>query len=854
MQNEEEIYVRPLAKGMGEAVARRTYFRKEDNENMLNVANRVALGNSLLCEPEEDSVSEYNKLRKYIAKGLMPTAGRHLQHGDENQPDRQIELFSNCSTAPTTFLLFYFLLNGSGVGRCYDTDLMIVDWKKSPKIIPVLSELHPDYKSRFLSLEQARFDYPDAEVFVVDDSREGWAKAVEYIENIAYSGELQNRILLIDCTQIRPEGTPIKGMQNKPAPGPIYLMDSFVEMGQIIKLAHLTNMSNNEMTLRIDHALAKCVVAGGSRRSARLSAVYWKDKFALKFIDIKKEGDLWSANNSILLDDGFWKSLRRGTKIAQKIARKMSMAAYYDDSGEPGAINAHLLNNNLENIEEMLNYANNGELIESNGIYSVEKYSQQLIKDLANIAYKKKNQFIVNPCVTGDTLVTTTEGDVRVDELINKPFKAVVDFNDYNCKTGFFLTGTKDVYLMETESGYKLKCTENHEILSFIGEEFNCEFHELKDLSVGDHVVLNNMTADNCEPEKIISIKYIGKEDVYDCTVDEIHAFSANGIIVHNCGEIPLHIMGGICVIGDVAPYHADSEDEIEDAVRAMVRFLMRVNKMPGLFQKEIHRTQRIGVSLTGVWEWIWSKYQLNFYDVIYTEKGEEVAAALRRFRDAAIDEAKKYAEFLGVNVPHTVLTQKPAGSNSKLWALSEGGHLPALKWYLRNVQFQSNDPLLQEYKEKGYPVVEQLESYKGMGIVGFPTEPEICKIMPEEKIVTAAEPSLEQHYDWLAFLEENWLGDEYGAQISYTAKYNPENLSYEEYHEMFFNNQERVRCCSVMPQIDATVYEYQPEQPISKEYFDQIQQNIIEDAEKEEIDVEHLKCTGGACPIDIIN
>ena len=53
-------------------------------------------------------------------------SGRHLQHGDTNQSERNMEVFTNCATAPASFILFYLLLNGSGVGRTYDNDMMIV--------------------------------------------------------------------------------------------------------------------------------------------------------------------------------------------------------------------------------------------------------------------------------------------------------------------------------------------------------------------------------------------------------------------------------------------------------------------------------------------------------------------------------------------------------------------------------------------------------------------------------------------------------------------------------------------------------------------------------------------------------
>ncbi len=39
-----------------------------------------------------------------------------------------------------------------------------------------------------------------------------------------------------------------------------------------------------------------------------------------------------------------------------------------------------------------------------------------------------------------------------------------------------------------------------------------------------------------------------GMETVYDVTVDDVHAFDANGLLVHNCGEQPLPAYGCCCL------------------------------------------------------------------------------------------------------------------------------------------------------------------------------------------------------------------------------------------------------------------------------------------------------------------
>ena len=110
---------RLLDPGMGVAVARRTVFRDDDGECFGRVADRVADGNMALLGRAltADERLERVRLRNAIATGALLTSGRHLQHGDANQPERNMEVFTNCATAITSFAKFYLLLNGSGVGQ-----------------------------------------------------------------------------------------------------------------------------------------------------------------------------------------------------------------------------------------------------------------------------------------------------------------------------------------------------------------------------------------------------------------------------------------------------------------------------------------------------------------------------------------------------------------------------------------------------------------------------------------------------------------------------------------------------------------------------------------------------------------
>ena len=332
--------VRSFHPGMGQAVAERTVLRKKPNgewETWHDVANRVAMGNSLLCPKEEDKDREFRLLKKHIAKASLLMSGRHLQHGDEKQPERNMEVFTNCATSSTSFILFYLLLNGSGVGRCYDDDMMLVDWNNAPQLRCVLDESHPDFDySAHTSLRDGKHKYGQGENtlwYEIPDSREGWAQALELWENAAFEKIHKDKMLVLDFSKVRAKGTPIGGMQNRPASGPVSLLNAF-EKCATIKDA---GMEPWRQSMYVDHYMAECVLVGGARRAARMSTKTWKDKTVLDFITVKRPieyiglnmedivqynkdsayppmGFLWSSNNSVTTDKDFWNkiNIKRG--------------------------------------------------------------------------------------------------------------------------------------------------------------------------------------------------------------------------------------------------------------------------------------------------------------------------------------------------------------------------------------------------------------------------------------------------------------------------------------------------------------------------------------------------------------
>ena len=174
------------------------------------------------------------------------------------------------------------------------------------------------------------------------------------------------------------------------------------------------------------------------------------------------------------------------------------------------------------------------------------------------------------------------------------------------------------------------------------------------------------------------------------------------------------------------------------------------------------------------------------------------------------------------------------------------------MRYYLRWVQLQNNDPNLSMYKEKGYPWFES-KMYPNVSVVGFPTMPLISKLGMGDKLVTANEATPEEQYQWLRLLEKYWLG-EGNNQISYTLKFDPNKVPYEEYKQMILNHQGDIRCCAVLPTKDPAEvksrYEYLPEEEVSEDRFMEIINNINDPEMVQALDLSTLLCAGGACPL----
>lgn len=720
-------------------------YSRQINGTKQNYRDRVremVAGNASL--DKNITKDEMDKFTAYAVGGITPLSGRHMQHGDLTQDTRNIEVFTNCSTTPFSFLSFYLLLNGSGVGRDYSSESCRVDWDYMPNVRLVLNGgteddgdiakgAHPDwsaayneFQSSFESLREAKHKYDaeseDVRWITVRDSREGWAEVIAVLETAAFHKNHADSLFIFDFSEVRSYGSPINGMQNKPAQGPIPLMRAISKM-MSIKGAR---MKPWKQALFIDHILASVVVMGGVRRAARMATKVWSDRDVIEFIDIKRGGFLWSANNSILTDDEFWRQAKDPKPShARRVFEAAVGAAYYDETGEPGFINTHLMTSNTDGMEQV----NASNYINSEYDFKFHPKTYEMIDKVLKIITKSKYPFITNPCA-----------------------------------------------------------------------------------------------------------------------------------------EIVLSKMGGYCVIGDVVLSRCKNEDMAKLAVALTARALVRTNTMRALYQTEVNRTNRIGVGLTGIFEYAWSNYRLDFFDLIaaydyvfdapksldsvYPPDSMAFWEHIDELRRVVEQEAAEYSATLGLSPPHTATTIKPSGTISKVMHCTEAAHLPPYLYYLRWVICQKDSDKHMEYIRRGYPVKDVSHQYHGCVVVGFPTKHPITDVMGSRAIM-ADEVTVSQQFKWVRLLERFWFGEGVrNNQVSYTLKYDAKTVSHDEYLDMILEWQPKVKCCAIMPFTDESAYAYLPEEKIDEEHYLELMSQI-DPIEEEDYDENELMCEGGACPIE---
>lgn len=352
---------------IGEQVFKRTYAREVEGEDRKETwpetVIRAVDGNLGLVDSKHIESDEREKLINLLLPFDALPAGRHLSASGVK--GRQF-LF-NCHGAgwdaaePWAHFTFLFdeLMQGGGVGANYSNRYIerMPAFARDVEVHVTCSDEHPDFDSfkDFLSIPDNvvspnGFDVdPELQYVVLPDTREGWIEGLEHILKAAW-GVSPYKTIVLDVSPLRRKGSKLK-MSGGIAPGPQPLVIMLRRMADI-----MMNIGGKKLTsklaMEMDHRIAECVVAGGKRRSSRMSVKSWKDADIFDFIAYKQvDGDNWTTNISVEIDDDFIKAFEADDTHAVHILEAIVQGKR--TNGEPGIWNRSLSMQGEREPEEM---------------------------------------------------------------------------------------------------------------------------------------------------------------------------------------------------------------------------------------------------------------------------------------------------------------------------------------------------------------------------------------------------------------------------------------------------------------------------------------------------------------------
>ena len=345
----ESLLLRKIPWGpIGKQVYQRTYshdYSDGGKESWPETVVRAVDGNLGLVSPRFHEEGEREKLIELMMNFSLIPGGRHIYAS--GLKGRQY--LSNCHVSgydkndPTRHFTFLFdqLMMGGGVGANYSNRYLdtLPPVSNSIDLHIVCRSDHPDITEFQDLLSQHKSSVWEAESFVVEDSREGWTRALGHMLSEVFSGSSGESSVIIDVSNVRRRGSPLV-TSGGIACGPGPLVQMLTNVCKVINGCVGTFLRSLDV-MSIDHYLADCVVAGGKRRSSRMSVKNWADHDIFEFINCKRvDGSHWTTNISVEVDDAFFKAYESNEKQAHDVARQVTLGMRLN--GEPGYWNRSL--------------------------------------------------------------------------------------------------------------------------------------------------------------------------------------------------------------------------------------------------------------------------------------------------------------------------------------------------------------------------------------------------------------------------------------------------------------------------------------------------------------------------------
>lgn len=322
-----------------------------------------------------------------------------------------------------------------------------------------------------------------------------------------------------------------------------------------------------------------------------------------------------------------------------------------------------------------------------------------------------------------------------------------------------------------------------------------------------------------------------GEEEVFDCSVNEINRFSANGLVVSNCGEVKLRSKQ-FCNLS-LAVIRAN------DDLGAIARKVWLATVW-GTLQSALINFKYLGQT----WANNCKTERLLGVDLPGADSNRllDEPNILRHLRDIVVSENRNLAKYMGIQASTGTTVVKPGG-NSGVWL--GVGH-PVNGWhsaqYIRRVRVGRTTPMFRFLSDQGVPHEQESEATE---VFDFLVR------APESALLACDMTALDQLERWLHF-KENWT--EHNPSV--TIYVGPDE--WDEVRDWVKAHWEKIGGLSFLPR-DGGVYRLAPIETVSPERMDELEAAFPKIDWDSYYDYEVLDsttlgsdfaCVGGACTI----
>ncbi len=456
----------------------RTYSRKYNNkrESWAEVCDRTLTGLKKLGKLTDEQVALIDKMQKQL-KSL--TSGRWLWVGGTEWVDRP-ENFSgsyNCTSTNVidwrSFgLMMDLAMQGSGTGGVlepqYISQLPVIRNQLQVNVVGAIGATPVDQRRHNTEVE---FDYANNAVkFWVGDSRQGWVKSYQSLLELSSNEQFDCTKpvqITVDLSDVRPSGEALKGFGGMA--NPVKLPTLYDRCANILNKAIGRQLTSVECCLLIDEA-AVCIVAGNIRRSAGMRQFLSEDALG----SVAKD-NLWQQDEA-----GNWRidperdALRMSnhTRVFHRKPTEQECVdavrkQYYSGEGAIQWAGEAIVRSNadlLSTPELKKQFLKAYELNEAKSWFQ-KNYPEIDERELEH----RLQRFGLNPCHSGDTLVSTNQGLVPISELVGQQFQALVDLRSVGLEgvrltdAIAFPTGVQTTYQVTLANGMQMRCTAEHQ-------------------------------------------------------------------------------------------------------------------------------------------------------------------------------------------------------------------------------------------------------------------------------------------------------------------------------------------------------------------------------------------------------